>query len=324
MIQFAWPFISIVFLLPFLIRWLLPPAPHHANVALKVPFFYRIKELNNKKFVSTTYFKIKSLMWLIWFLLVFASTRPQLPDTPVEQTIGHDLLIAVDISKSMANTDLGSQGTQDDHLSVVKQVVSKFIEKHSEDRVGLILFGERAYLQTPLTFDLITTKNMLQEAFIGLVPSKDTNISEAIGLAIKRLKNKNQENKALILITDGNNTAAGEIQPLQAAEWANNEGINIYVIGLVSDKIRTDTPTGSKATPFDLDEKTLKEIVTKTKGEYFKAGSSAELEEIFHKKLNKLQPVKTMLSHNKELYPWPLGIALFLSFLLIPLKISRI
>ena len=324
-LQFVWPLAFISLPLPLLIRWLLPPAPHYANVALKAPFFRRIKNLDNKSFSPTTTSKIRTLTWVIWILLVFALARPQLPDVPVELPSGHDLLIAVDISKSMANSDLGSQGVQNDRLSVVKRVVGQFIERREGDRVGLILFGEGPYLQTPLTIDLITVKTMLEEAFIGLVAGKSTAIGDAIGLAIKRLRERTLENRVLILITDGNNNA-GEIEPLQAAEWAANEGIHIYVIGLVSDKMQIDTPSGSRYvnTFFELDEKTLQEIASKTSGKYFSARNSVELEDICHKQLDALEPVKAMFSRKKELYLWLVGIALFLSFLLIPLKVYRI
>jgi len=187
--------------------------------------------------------------------------------------------------------------------------------------VGLILFGTTAYLQTPLTFDRKTVVTLLNEAFIGITDDDPaTSIGDAIGLAVKHLKNEDDKSRVLILLTDGANTA-GEITPLQAAQLAADNGLKVYTIGIGADEMIVRSFLGNrKVNPSrDLDEKTLIAIAEKTQGRYFRARNKEELEAIYQL-LDQLEPVekdKQFYRPMSELYPWPLAAALLLTVLII-------
>lgn len=152
------------------------------------------------------------LMALAWVLLVSAAARPQWLGDPVEQAVsGRDLMLAVDLSGSMEIEDFLLDGRPVDRLTAIQHVATQFIERRVGDRLGLILFGEQAYLQAPFTFDRKTVSTLLNEAVIGLAGDK-TAIGDAIGLAVKRLKDNPAGQRVLILLSDGANTA-GTVTP---------------------------------------------------------------------------------------------------------------
>ncbi len=260
--------------------------------------------------------------------MVVASARPQLLGEPIKIPISaRDLLLAVDLSDSMAETDLDLQGAAESRLNIVKRVVGEFIERREGDRIGLILFGEHAYLQTPLTFDHRTVKIMLEEAVIGLA-GKSTAIGDAIGLSLKRLRNRPQKNRVLILITDGSNNA-GEVEPIKAAEWAAFYHLRIYTIGIGSDshqgEIETLSGTQYIKTSFDVEgEKTLQKVAEMTGGYYFRAKNRTKLENIYQQ-LDKLEPIQVefkVFHPITALYVWFLGAAFIFSLLIFP-KLKR-
>ena len=200
-----------------------------------------------------------------------------------------------------------------------------FIERRIGDRIGLILFGERAYLQVPLTFDRKTVRTLLDESFIGLA-GKATAIGDAIGLAVKRLRERDATNRVLILLTDGANTA-GAVQPLEAADLAAREGLKIYTIGVGADEMLTRSIFGMrKVNPSTaLDEKTLTAIAEKTGGQYFRARDTQELNKIY-RILDELEPVEGdayRFRPKKALYYWPLSFAFMIAALLVALKFFR-
>ncbi len=255
---------------------------------------------------------------IAWLLLVCAAARPQLIGEPLALPVsGRDLLLAVDISGSMETADmqLGRQVT--DRLTAVKAVAGEFIERREGDRLGLILFGEQAYLQTPLTFDRQTVRTLLNEAAIGLA-GKSTAIGDAIGLAVKRLRKQPQEDRVLILLTDGANTA-GSVEPLKAADLAAAEGLRIHTIGVGAESRLVRGLLGSRqVSNTELDEATLTAIAEKTGGRYFRARDIAGLEAIYQL-LDELEPVSQeaeVYRPVRELYAWPLAGALLLSVLL--------
>jgi len=252
---------------------------------------------------------------IAWILLVLACTRPQWLGEPIEQAVsGRDLMLAVDLSGSMEVQDFFINKRAVDRLSAIKWVASDFINRRVGDRLGLILFGSQAYLQTPLTFDRKTVITLLNESAIGLA-GDNTAIGDAIGLAIKRLKNQPDNSRVLILLTDGANTA-GEVTPLKAAELAASNHLKIYTIGVGADEMIIRSFFGSrKVNPStDLDENTLVKIAESTGGRYFRARNAEELNNIYML-LDKLEPIekdKQFFRPRSELYYWPLAIALFL------------
>ncbi len=320
MIHFEWPWLFLLLPLPWLVRLFFPATGSARDAALRVPFFEEFEEAKTR--TSQIKIKQKSLWFAViaWLLLVVASTRPQWLGDPVSLPVtGRNLMLAVDLSGSMEVEDFTLAGHQVTRLYATQAVAGKFIERREGDRLGLILFGKQAYLQTPLTFDRETVQTLLHEAVIGLA-GQETAIGDAIGLAVKRLRENDAGERVLILLTDGANTA-GEVEPIKAAELAAAEGLKIYTIGIGADEMTVRSLFGSrKVNPSaDLDEATLTAIAEKTGGRYFRAKNTEEFEEIYQL-LDQLEPVeqeKQRFRPASALYPWPLGGAMLIAALLI-------
>jgi len=309
--EFAWPWVFVVLPLPWLIRHFLPPV-RRQQAALRVPFLDDFDALQGKSKRSGGASRLALFVAVLaWILLVTAAARPQwqgeaLP-LPLE---GRDLMLAVDLSGSMAEEDFVIGRQRVDRLTATKIVAGNFIEKRKGDRVGLILFGEQAYLQAPLTYDLKTVKTLLEEAFINMAGQK-TAIGDAIGLAIKRLRDKKGE-KVLILMSDGENTA-GVMDPLKAAELAAQENLKIYTIGIGADP-EADF-FGMMSNRSALDEKTLTRIAEKTGGRYFRARDTAQLMAIYDA-IDAMEPVENEQRFFRpvdELFHWPAAVSLVLA-----------
>ncbi len=321
MFELAWPMLALLLPLPWLLRLLLPAAKEQQRAALRVPFFNQLQQLSAQQpyHAAPQLSRSPWLAILIWLCLIMAVVRPQWLGEPVATPLtGRDLLMAVDVSGSMEVPDLSLGGEQVDRLTVVKVIGGEFIQQRLGDRVGLILFGTQAYLQTPLTHDRHTVTQMLYEAQIGIA-GKATAIGDAIGLAIKRLQDRPEQSRVLILLTDGDNTA-GEVDPREAAQLAAENDIKIYTIGLGADSMRVPGFFGSRTVnpSADLDEQLLNEIAELTGGRYFRAKESTQLSEIYQL-LDQLEPSEGESEYyrpREELYSWPLGLALLLSLLM--------
>ena len=316
MIHIAWPYIFILLPLPWLIWRFCPPASAQGPPALYAPFVLDIakhagivEKQGGKRLRA-------ALLSLIWILLLCAASRPQWLGEPVElPETGRSLMLAVDVSGSMETPDLDLEGSRGSRLDVVKQVAGEFLKQRTGDRLGLILFGTRAYLQAPLTFDRKTVAKLLSEAQIGIA-GKQTAIGDAIGLAVKRLKKTHGKEAVLILITDGANTA-GAVSPRKAADLAAQAGIKIYTIGVGARQIQVRDFFGTRTVnpSADLDEDTLKYIARVTGGKYFRATDRKSLEAIYSE-LDRLEPVKAgsrVVRPVTSLFYWPLGTAFCLS-----------
>ncbi len=314
MIHFEWPWLLLALPIPLLVRWLVPAQAPVQQAALKVPFLEDFGDNSNITMAPEKQWPL-ILASIAWVLLIVASCRPQWLGEPIEQAMsGRDLMIAVDVSGSMQEEDFIIANSPIDRLSATKQVASAFIERRAGDRLGLILFGTTAYVQTPLTFDYKTVSTLLNEAFIGITDDKPaTSIGDAIGLAVKRMQDQKAESQVLILLTDGANTA-GEVSPLQAADLAASNHLKIYTIGIGADEMIIRSFFGNrKVNPSsDLDEATLTAIADKTGGQYFRARNTEELEQVYQL-LDQLEPVekdKLYFRPMTELYSWPLAFAL--------------
>ena len=320
MIHFEWPWMVVLLPLPLIIRFLFPPVEVVNEAALRVPFLTEFSMHSN----DDHYVDVKRrLIWMAiiaWCCLVTAATRPQWLGDFIEIPIsGRDLMLAVDLSGSMEEEDFIIKGDKVDRLTATKYVAGEFIQRRVGDRLGLILFGEKAYLQTPLTFDRLTVKTLLYESAIGLA-GKSTAIGDAIGLAVKRLREKDDKSRVLILLTDGANTA-GEVEPLAAAELAAREKLKIYTIGIGADEMVMRSIFGSRRVnpSADLDEKTLSAIANKTGGRYFRARDIEQLEQIYAL-LDDLEPIEKDVQRFRPqaaLYYWPLAIALLLMCIVV-------
>jgi len=324
MIEWLWPWMLLLAPLPWLARRLLPAATSR-QAALRVPFFNEWRQLSDTQTAQPwASSRATSLaLWLLWLLLLLAAARPMWIGEPVElPNSGRDLMMAVDISGSMRIEDMQVGDALVPRVDAVRHIGGQFIGARKGDRVGLILFGSRAYVQSPLSFDTTTVQRFLAEAQVGFA-GEETAIGDAIGLAVKRLKERPAESRVLILLTDGQDTASS-VKPLDAAKLAAAEGIRIYTIGVGADSLTLPGLFGSsfgsrQVNPSaEMDEPGLREIARLTGGEYFRARNPQELANIY-KMLDRLEPVEqesSVYRPRQALSYVPLLGALLVSFLL--------
>ncbi len=318
----AWPWMLAVLPLPLFVRAWVPPVTGGTESGLRVPSLQRFSSLNER---SETEQLLNWRFWLLvvaWVLLVIAAARPERIGDEVDVPVtGRNLMLAVDLSGSMDAKDFQLGNRSVDRLTATKAVASDFISRREGDRIGLILFGENAYLQVPLTLDRATVNVLLLEAFIGLAGEK-TAIGDAITLAVKRIYDQGTDasEHVLILLTDGANTA-GSVLPVRAAELAQQIGLRVHTIGIGAESMQVTSVFGGtrRANPSaDLDEETLTEIARLTGGRYFRAKDTAGLQDIY-RILDEMEPVaepESGFRPVKSLYYWPLAGALFLTSIL--------
>jgi Ca-activated chloride channel homolog len=324
MIHFEWPLLLIALPLPLLV-YFLPAKKQSQNAALKIPHLLDgVSSTQNQTKATKAPLVVLSV---IWCLLVLSATRPQWLGEPIDiPTEGREMMIAVDLSGSMQVEDMELNGNTVNRLTMLKVLLGDFIERRQGDRLGLILFGDDAYMQTPMTFDRKTVRQMLDETVLGLV-GKKTAIGDAIALAAKRFDEKDESNRVLVLLTDGQNTA-GKITPEQALELAVDKGITIYSIGIGADVMLQRSLFGTRRInpSSELDEETLTKIATQTGGRYFRARDSQSMSDIYQL-LDDLEPVEQDQQQMRPLtalFYWPLSTALLIAlFYLLIQSIPR-
>lgn len=319
MIHIAWPWMAFLLPLPWL-RYYFSSVAQPRAAAVFVPMASTIALTDSVATGNVTGMSWQRwLLLLIWILLVAAAMRPQwLGEPQALPSSGRRLMMAIDVSGSMATEDMAGDTSR---LRVVQQVGGQFIDGRKGDRVGLILFGTRPYLQAPLTADLTTVHRFLNEAVVG-VAGPETAIGDAIGLAIKRLRAQATagtpgaaaagSNAVLILLTDGQNDA-GVMPPLQAARLARESGLRIYTIGVGA--APDGSPFGFDPGNTDLDEPTLRAIAQETGGLYFRATDADALQAVY-RRIDQLEPATgrdQWLRPTTEWFTWPLVFALLLS-----------
>jgi Ca-activated chloride channel family protein len=331
MIEWLWPWFLLLLPLPWLVRALLPPRGSE-EAALRAPFFSDWEQLSRRQGASgRSDGRLAGLaLWLLWACLLLAAARPVWIGEPIElPNSGRDLMLAVDISGSMRIEDMPLGNVVARRIDAVKQVGADFIQRRTGDRLGLILFGSNAYVQSPLSFDTSTVRRFLVEAQIGFA-GQETAIGDAIGLAVKRLRERPAQSRVLVLLTDGQDTAS-TVAPLEAAGLARDLGIRIYTIGIGADEMTLPGLLGSsfgsrQVNPSaELDEEGLQKIATLTGGRYFRARNPQELANIYAV-LDQLEPVEqeaAVYRPRQALGYWPLAVALLLSFLLALRHASR-
>ena len=325
MIEFAYPNLFWLFLLPFFMFFVFSKNKNAFGNALLVPFINDLQNIKNKTSkIRTAYvskniwFSLKFLyLFIIWSLLVIAIARPQQVGEPYRlKTENRDIMLVIDISTSMLQPDMSVLNKRVDRLSAVKYVVSEFIKKRTEDRVGLILFGTRAYLQSPLTFDKASVIDILKNTDAGMA-GNSTSIGDALGLALKNIKDeKDKSNKLIILLSDGESND-GYLSMAEAINLAEKEGIKIYTIGVGAEVNFIGSIFGIKNN--ELDETSLKDLAQRTKGNYFRATDLSSLENIY-KKIDTLEPKSnesSIVQEKIDLFYVPLALALFLSLFLL-------
>ncbi|HET6632660.1 MAG TPA: VWA domain-containing protein [Rhodanobacteraceae bacterium] len=320
--SFAWPWLWLVLPLPWLLRLAVPRAA--AGAALRLPHHgvpvagVGLRTLAGPRSV---------LLVLAWVALVAAAARPQHVGPPQSlQRSGRAMMLAVDLSGSMSIEDMQLGGRQVSRFTAVRAIAGDFIARRDGDQVGLVLFGSRAYLMTPLTFDLTTVRKQLDGAAVGLA-GRETAIGDAIAVAVKRLQDLPAQARVLVLLTDGVNNA-GAITPDTAAAIAKAAGVRIYTIGVGAEHLRVQDFFGSHVVnpSASLDVGMLTHIASSTGGRFYRATDTQALAEAY-RAIDALEPVadkQTMLRPVTELFRWPLGLACLLAALLLPWRALRL
>ncbi|WP_414655787.1 VWA domain-containing protein [Frateuria sp.] len=308
--EFAWPWVVVLLPLPWLLRrWLRPLPPGqalhlpHPGVALAAVERRPVRGARG--------------WWLAlaWLCLLAAAARPQWVGPPeAQQRSGRAMLLAVDLSGSMRTDDMQLAGQSVSRFEAVEAIASDFIARRAGDELGLVLFGSRAFLVTPLTYDLDAVRAQLKGAAVGLAGT-ETAIGDAIAVAVKRLAGLPQQARVLVLLTDGVNNA-GSIAPEQAAAAAKAAGVRIYTIGIGATQMRVPDFFGMRMVnpSADLDEAMLTKIADGTGGRYFRATDTRELAQAYQA-IDALEPMPQhgpALRPRHELFRWPLGLAMLL------------
>lgn len=316
MLELAYPLAFLALPLPLLV-WFLLPAHRERVSALRVPFFEEIvaaagSEAKDGAIVLRRRWLQMAVACLVWILLVAGLAKPQWVGDPIVRTeAARDIMLAIDLSGSMSKRDFpGADGTNVSRFTAVQRVVDQFIAARESDRVGLIVFGDKAYIQLPFTRDLQSARALVDLMQVSMA-GPQTALGDSIGLAIHAFESSTVDDRILIMLTDGNDTAS-KMTPINAADIASLKDIEIYTIGI------GDTgATGEDRVDFDV----LAEIASRTGGQFFTADDEAALGQVYARideaaaaevRTESWRP-RTSLVH------WPAGVALLLMLLAFPL-----
>ena len=286
MMSLGQPWALLLLPLPLLVWWLVPP--HRDRVpALRFPFFHKITEVAGAEprpgAVVLTRSRLQMLTASVcWILVVLALCRPERVGEPIENTkAARDVVLAIDISGSMDTRDFASpDGNRKQRLAAVRDVVRTFVEGRQGDRMALIVFGSRAYVQAPLTEDLATVVQLLERTEVGMA-GPHTALGDAIGLAIRTFEASDIKQRLLILLSDGTDTAS-RMSPLNAAEIARGKGVEIFTVG-----VGDPDATGENR----VDVATLRDLASRTGGEFFFAVDENALRGVYDR-IDQLAPRK--------------------------------
>jgi len=319
---FAWPWLLAAIPLPWLVHALLPARPSQVP-ALRVPWGERLRKVASGGLLQATSRSFPWLAMLAWSLLCIAAARPQDLGPPIAPPqVGRDMMLAVDLSASMGEEDMELGGRLVDRLTAAKAVLADFLDRRVGDRIGLVVFGDRAFALTPLTLDRDSVRQQLDASVVGLA-GRATALGDAIALSTKRLQQQDTEQRVLIVLTDGVNTA-GVLEPAKAAQIARDAGVRIHAIafggegGGALSVFGFSLPTGGD----EVDEAGLQKIAQLTGGRFFRARDTEALAGIYAE-IDALEPVKRQgqaVRPKIERYPWPLGLALAVGVLALLLR----
>jgi Ca-activated chloride channel homolog len=251
------------------------------------------------------------MRWLALALFVVGLARPQVGEGQATvRASGIDIVVALDLSGTMASEDFEVNGERVSRVAIAKEVLARFVAKRVNDRIGLVAFAGRAYVAGPLTLDHDFLLANIERLNLGTIED-GTAIGSALTAALNRLRDLQAKSKIIILMTDGQNNA-GEVPPLTAAEAAQTLGVKVYTIGVGTRGMApfpyTD-PFGRKQyvqQPVDIDEKTLTEIAQKTGGKYYRADNTDTLRAIYADidRLEKTDVEMKKYQRYRELFPW--------------------
>ena len=310
----AFPYALILLPAPFLVWWLAPPYRTRSK-GIRIPFFREITTAAGLEPHEGAIVRRRGLFQMVaailcWSLVVLGLARPELLGQQVAmEKAARDLMLAVDISGSMDARDMrGEDGTPKQRLEVVKDVVGEFIAARDGDRIGLIVFGTKAYVQTPFTEDLETVETLLDETLVGMA-GPDTAIGDALGLAIRSFENSDVEQRLMVLLSDGADTSS-RMSPVNAAEIAAQKGVTIYTIGV-------GNPSGGGDERVYLDA--LEDIAQRADGNFYFAEDGDGLSAIYGE-IEKLNPriTETITFQPRQPLAWiAFATAAILAFLMI-------
>jgi len=306
MIELAHPWALALLALPLAMR-LLPPYKESRD-SIRVPFFDKLVELSEQRpeTGATILQRDRTQHFLVafmWLCLVLSAAKPEWVGPPVEQQkSGRDLMIAVDLSGSMETRDFTlPDGGSVDRLEAVKYVLAELAGQRASDRLGLIVFGNAPYLQSPFTDDHQVWSQLLAETEIGMA-GQSTAYGDAIGLAIKLFRESDSDNRVLIMLTDGNDTGS-MVPPVDAAKVAATQGIRIYTIA-----IGDPASLGEEA----LDTETIRRVSEVTGGSDFQALDQRQLAAAY-RDIGELEPelYETISFRPRQSLHWvPVSVAL--------------
>lgn len=314
---FAWQWALFALPLPLLVHAVSSPRSM-SGPALRVPWGERLRRVAAGSSLAVQPRGFPWLAFLAWCLLCLAAARPQELGPPVAPPqAGRDMMLAVDLSASMGEEDMEVGGGIVDRLTAAKAVLADFLDRRAGDRVGLVVFGDRAYVLTPLTLDRDSVREQLRNSVVSLA-GRATAIGDAIALATKRLQQQPADHRVLILLTDGVNTA-GILEPVKAAQIARDSGVRIHAIAFGGDGSAVSVfgfqlPMGGD----EVDEAGLRRIAETTGGKFFRARDTSALAGIYAE-IDRLEPVQRAgraVRPRIERYPLPLAAGLLLCLLL--------
>ena len=310
MITLGLPFALGLLPLPWLIWRLMPPVREKVT-ALRFPFFRRIAEAAGADPREGAVVLVRSWVQMaaaltVWALVVVALAQPERVGQPVEMTrAARDVVLAIDISGSMDARDFpGKDGKPLQRLEAVRNVVKEFVTGRDGDRIALIVFGSKAYVQAPLTEDLTTILDLLDRTQVGMA-GPHTALGDSIGLAIRTFEASEIEDRLMILLSDGSDTAS-RMSPVNAAEIAAGDGVEIFTIGV-------GDPEASGENRVDL--VALQDIARRTGGAYFFAADESALTSVYDRVDAMAPRVTETLSFRprKSLAHWPMGLAVLIA-----------
>jgi len=305
MLTFSHLWVLALLPLPWLLRVILPPS-REEQTAVRVPFGDRLRAAASEAGAVlrvTRTASSRAVPVLTWLLVLSALARPQWLEKPLTKELPtRDLLLLVDLSGSMRQEDFtNSVGARVDRLRAVKAVLGDFLVRREGDRVGLVVFGDAPFLQSPFSTDLSLSRRLLDETAIGMAGPR-TALGDAIGLAVTLFEQSDAPAKTIIALTDGNDTAS-QVPPVEAARVAKERGIRIHSVA-----IGDPTTVGEEK----LDAEALRAVAESSGGSYFFAADRQQLAGIYAE-LDKIETRQVkVVSHRprNELFFWPLLAAL--------------
>lgn len=304
MVSFSAPLVLLLLPLPALVaRWLPPRRATQAALILPDALEQRARRASQAQPARTG--SRGWLVWLLWASLIVALAGPrQLLPVPALKMTGRDLAIALDLSGSMVREDFSLNGEQVSRLDAVKAVGAEFARGRGGDRLALILFGSDAYYAAPFTFDTEAIARRIEEATIG-ISGRATNISDALGLALKRLRDSEAKSRVVILLSDGANNA-GTTDPLAVAQLAARSNVRIHTIAM--------GPKDLASAPDErgvVDARTLDAIAQLSGGQSYRVRTTDDLRRVSHQ-IDALEAIdRDGLAADiyRPLWPWVAALA---------------